>query len=305
MNSFSIKNAAEIIANDILQKNKCKDDKQKKIIKSIIGVFGYCEYLDHSDLLNDFMNIFLNQRSLLFDRDFLNKCDQIKLSDMWPKKHQSLALEFINDIGTGLGTPNAQAGIGELFLTICDKDVKKSSKKSAGDIEFINKFDEKEYIEFKGENGKINSNISGKNLNNLIKNFCNNINIHLPLDREKRESFIPDKMTDFLFNLSINDRKSIWEIWWNNQELLDAFPTCINYTWQEIKPLWVYAICNSFFKNNCELTGILIIDKDTSKFKVFKDAESFSTFLNNNQDLEFEFRAHQSNPPAIYIKYYE
>lgn len=304
---MTIKEVSKKIVDDIMfackkgskstESRRCNDD----LHMTVAGNLCICDYDDamSNDLLSD------RDLGRLFDSNFLEKAGNQRLQDMWPANHEKLAMRMIESSSPGLGTPNAAAGAGELFLLFSSSTCTKPTK---GDICFKNGSGKEERVELK-RGGKIGSSVSYRDVNRCVVESCKSISIDHLLPRVKNKNsahrsqpqFIPgDASCDaFIENLSLENRKKIWQAWWEAQ-FSGSLPECQDYLWNEIKWVWIKEVVDEELKET-NLTCYLVI-LNTGEYLVWRSAEDvINYYKRNNRSPVFEFRAMQSNKPAFYV----
>lgn len=259
-------------------------------------------------VINDYDNLrltsWVNSRNSgkLFDNNFLDKAGSMTLQGMW-QGHESLAKYALDIVTAGLGTPNAAAGAGELFLLLSSALITKPTK---GDISFISGKNVKEMIELKA-GGKIGSNVQYQDVNRRVLKVFENLGIDglLPTISSKKNSgkkqFIPDNVScqKLIEDLPIESRIMIWQAWWDSQNLGSCLPKLESYTWSEIMWEWIRSVINAEFRTG--ITAFLIIKCD-GNFIVWRNADdAIKHYTSMNETPRFEFRAAQSNRPAFYV----
>lgn len=238
----------------------------------------------------------------LFDPDFLEKSHSMKLQDMW-RGHEDVARNFCRSSTSGLGTPNAAAGGGELFLLMSSSTVSKPKK---GDATFCNGKGVTETIELKRK-GKIGSNAQYQQVNDRVVKVCKALGIDgsLPVitkgANKGKKQFLPNspECQKFIESQPVENRVKIWQAWWNSQNIGSCLPPLNTYTWSnEIMWEWIRVVVDDALKT---ITGILIIKEDGSYIVWRSAADAIDYYKTNKETLRFEFRAAQSSKPAFYV----
>jgi len=304
--SSSVKNIPEIsefLASEVLTASKSSTPSRnercfKDMTQWLAGMFT----MQHYDSARALSFIDARNSGKLFDNNFLDKPGEMSLQNMW-LGHESLALDALFGSAPGLGTPNAAAGAGELFLLMSSPS---NTKPSKGDISFINGRNQREMVELKVR-GKIGSNVSYQEVNQKVLKTCEKLGIYnsLPDMNSKknagRKQFLPNAPAcqEFMKSLSIENRIIIWQTWWDSQKLESFFPNLESYTWSEIMWEWMRSILISEFSSG--ITAFLIIKSD-GNFLVWRNADdAINYYKSKNETPGFEFRAAQSNKPAFYV----
>jgi hypothetical protein len=287
-----LKKACQECAYSLLGPKK-SNDRDEELVRTIIGIFVYAGYNASQ------VDAFTKDRKCgnLFDQDFLEKSGG-NLCDLW-KTHSDLAKIAVKTSGAGLGTPNAAAGAGELFLLMSSQNNIKPKK---GDLEFKNSKGKVERVEIK-RGGKIGSKVPYRSVNKAVVKTLQDLGIvNFQIDSKSKELvFLPGRsdFDHYMNMLSLDNRKLIWETWWNSQKLSSPLQECLNYSWDEVKWLWIYEILRQELSPT-EITAFLIIHAD-NRYSVWRKPEdAIGYFKEHEKDLSFEFRAFQLNPASFY-----
>lgn len=300
--SNSIKDSIVKLTDSIMAASKSSMPKQddrphKEMSRNIAGMLVMNDY----DAAKAASLIDARCAGTLFDNNFLDKAGSMTLQSMW-QGHERLAADALFSSAPGLGTPNAAAGAGELFLLMSSTTVTKPAK---GDISFIDGKNIKQMIELKA-GGKIGSNVQYQDVNQQVLRVCESLGVDgsLPAISSKKNSgkkqFLPNNAScqQLIVSLPVASRIMIWQAWWDSQQLGTPFPTLNSYTWSEIMWEWVKAVVNDALSG---IDAFLIIKKD-GNFIVWRSAtDAINYYKTTGTEPIFEFRAAQANSPAFYV----